>query len=583
MTASLRALARWLELRSFGLNPEQVNMADGIRAAVAVAVPLILVLASGQTQFGWAIFAAFWTCLANAAGPKKVRRRLLIAFVLEGMIVSFISSYYAGLGSFPGFAIAPLLIVATTMLPMLKLASPTGAMLLGVVAVVATSYPRTSTGAGMLALVFLCGGSWANLLLLWLWPINRWQPTKKAIFGVYDRLSDMLEGLIAVGDGQHPDRVWHPNHAQHRRAVRAAIERASSQLNTLVDNAKEEDADENNMADKAKLIALDNQLALAEVFFRTSIALDHLFQIDTSPPNNRILAAEAILSVLETTKTIMTTQHQESLDLAEQVKVLNLAASGIGDEARCILDSLAKALTRFQTASTSGEKQRTSRITTPVPANQKEAIRPLLLLQSGSRTAASVSIVHLVAHFLNLGYPYWASMAVIVVMQPGMRMTWSRSLERILGSMIGGLIASLALGFIANPGVLVVCAMLAATITLAVRTVNYTLFVTFLTLLFVIVIELLQAGAGLASARILDNVVGSSTAILTALLLWPDSGEQISELITKALAANRGCCARQGYCRHFPCAQNCRSGQYRGRNRPVRGGRIATLESWPDE
>jgi hypothetical protein len=51
----LRRLARVLEVRAIGLVPEHFNPQEGLRAAVAVGVPLLLVLASGRYAWGWSI------------------------------------------------------------------------------------------------------------------------------------------------------------------------------------------------------------------------------------------------------------------------------------------------------------------------------------------------------------------------------------------------------------------------------------------------------------------------------------------------------------------------------------------------
>ena len=124
-------------------------------------------------------------------------------------------------------------------------------------------------------------------------------------------------------------------------------------------------------------------------------------------------------------------------------------------------------------------------------------------------------------------------------MQPGMRTTWTRSIERILGTVLGGLAALALLHTVTAPIALILIVVTLAGLTIAVRSVSYTVFVTTLTLLFVTVVELLQVGAGVASARVLDNVVGSLTAIVSAILLWPDSSERISDLIAAALEANQ--------------------------------------------
>lgn len=56
--ASLRRAVRWLELRSFSLAPENFSQAEGLRAALAVCLPLLLVLASGRRDYGWAVCQA---------------------------------------------------------------------------------------------------------------------------------------------------------------------------------------------------------------------------------------------------------------------------------------------------------------------------------------------------------------------------------------------------------------------------------------------------------------------------------------------------------------------------------------------
>ena len=73
---------------------------------------------------------------------------------------------------------------------------------------------------------------------------------------------------------------------------------------------------------------------------------------------------------------------------------------------------------------------------------------------------------------------------------------------------------------------------------MSLRSVNYTVFVAFLTMLFILVTELLQPGAGIASARMLDNVIGSIAALLAVLLLWPDFGASPTERIRSGIAAN---------------------------------------------
>jgi hypothetical protein len=81
--AWMRRRGRWLELHAIALTPDHFLLENGVRAAFIVAMPLLLIIATGQSQFGWAIFAAF--CLADTGGPERTRRALLSSFVaLDG-------------------------------------------------------------------------------------------------------------------------------------------------------------------------------------------------------------------------------------------------------------------------------------------------------------------------------------------------------------------------------------------------------------------------------------------------------------------------------------------------------------------
>lgn len=139
----------------------------------------------------------------------------------------------------------------------------------------------------------------------------------------------------------------------------------------------------------------------------------------------------------------------------------------------------------------------------------KRRVNPKIAL----RQTAGVVWVYYTAMAFGLGYPYWASMAVIVVLQGGARITWTRGLERIIGSLLGGSVALILLNATHNEAILSLVGIMLAAVAIALRSVNYTVFVVFLTMLFIIVTEMLQPGTGIASARILDNAVGSIAAM----------------------------------------------------------------------
>ena len=65
------------------------------------------------------------------------------------------------------------------------------------------------------------------------------------------------------------------------------------------------------------------------------------------------------------------------------------------------------------------------------------------------------------------------------------------------------------------------------------------MFVFFLTPLFVLVSELLQPGTGIASARMINNLVGSLIGVTASFLLWPDHDSRTTaDVLSDAVTAN---------------------------------------------
>ena len=113
-----------------------------------------------------------------------------------------------------------------------------------------------------LAMAFLAGAAWSYLLIAVFWRINAYDPLRRAGRAVSARLSDMAEYLAELGDGPHRDARWHGDHAEHRRAVRLAIERFREVLIRYEGEAS------------GPVTAARRDIAAAEAMFGVLLALD---------------------------------------------------------------------------------------------------------------------------------------------------------------------------------------------------------------------------------------------------------------------------------------------------------------------
>lgn len=137
-------------------------------------------------------------------------------------------------------------------------------------------------------------------------------------------------------------------------------------------------------------------------------------------------------------------------------------------------------------------------------------------------TAGAVLITYFVVHRLAIPNPQWATIAAVVVSKPDERSSRFRTLERVAGSIIGGAAATGITLLVKDPWLLTMILFPLAAAAIALRSVNYTLFVCFLTPLFVIVADIMAPGLAYttSSARAADNLLGSILAWLGCALLW---------------------------------------------------------------
>ncbi|MBO0662274.1 FUSC family protein [Jiella sp. MQZ9-1] len=522
---ALRRAARRLELRSVGLIPEHFNPMEGYRAAVAVAVPLAVAAATARADFGWAVFAAFWTCLCDGPGPDRLHRRVLAIFVAGGALIALAGSWLASLSPAAGMAVGPLLVFLAILGGAKIRHSGLLGTLLAVVGVVAVGFPHPFEMALIQAGAFLGGAAWAYLLINWLWPIDPLLPLSRASDAVIVRLWDMADSLVTLGAKPHRDQRWHSEYAEHRRAVRLSIERLRVGL-------------ERYQSESGSVAPFQRALAAAETLFGALIALDQAFIDREGLARERLALARSYSRALLTWRlarrgrTLDMAAIHSSLARANRLRGHVTGAVFIGC-ARALETALSTLAAPAGTASASSDAGFDAGLA-PSPQRPSAAA-----LRQALRQSLGLIAVYGAALALKLGYPYWAAMAVVVVLQGGARVTWARCLERILGSLLGGGIALIVLHAVGAPTFLWALAVMLGAAAIALRSVNYTIFVVFLTMLFVIVTEMLEPGGGIASARMLDNVIGSLAALLAVFLLWPDFGASLNERIRDGIAANR--------------------------------------------
>ncbi|HTQ71670.1 MAG TPA: FUSC family protein [Acidocella sp.] len=518
LAESAYRLSRVLESRSFGLTPEQVGIAEGLRAATAVAVMVGLAYGLGRPWLAWAAFGAFWCCLADPGGRDKTRLLAISGFALAGAVVlPCVSIAGAGGPVFGGLVM--LALVFLTNLPRAWGATATvPGILVSVVAVVGVDYPRTPAGALILTGAFLLGCLWALLLCLVLWRIHPHAPVRRAASSIFAREAAMVGEFLALARHGGADVASRQAlNAAHRRSVRLAIERGRAAVARLESgHARHE-------------LAVD----CADRLFAVLIALGHGLVVEEAP--------RPLPFCLWTLREALLEAERQAATRAFDGTRLAAYAAALAQDAAALPAAQARAMSLSASALAAYAKGPEAQSAHPVADAASPGRISAPILRHAARVTVAVGVAYLLVSWLGLAFSYWATMATVMVMQPLAEATWPRSLERIIGSVGGGVLAALLIALLPAKLLLLAVIFPLAALAIAFKSVNYTVFVLFLTALFVLVIDMLQPGGGIPAARVLNNVIGALVGVAGVLWLWPERRQGgLRALLAAAIRANLG-------------------------------------------
>lgn len=522
--ANLARLPVSLDLRA-------LSVAEGVRAALSVAV---IVAANEWADFpplSEAALAALLTCLCDAGGPIRRRVPALLAFAAIG------ASLTAGLGLLRSAGLpvvvpcACLVIFCTSFARVWGQSALQVGNLLTVVAVLAMDRTISLDHAGVLAASFVGGSLWALLLTMVIWRIHPFRPARRAVAEVFRRMGVLagdLSGLIAAAPNlpAPASEAWTEHARGHHRHVRDAIEAARTLVIDTV-RARGPSSARSNQT----LI----QMEAADQVFGALIALSDVLEF--AGPDSR--AAARLLHTLRLLLAAIaddTAADHPADDAGRRAMVERLLdiLTGIGrrDAALAgVTDALAE---RLRVAAL---------LTTPaglVPGTgqgsgagwRERFMRPLRANLSGSsasfrhaiRAAVAAGPALVITSMSGNAYAHWLTITLVLTMQPFFALTWQRAVERIIGTVLGGVVAAGLALMIDSPLATAAALFPLAVMAFAVRYVSFGLFMACMTPLVVLLSEIGRPGESellIAGMRALYTVLGGVLAVLGCAVLWP--------------------------------------------------------------
>jgi len=507
----------------------QADLSEGLRAAFASTVMLLLGNLLHMPEFSWAAIGAFWTCLADAAGSNRMRFASMGIFALLSTLCGGISAYASGCGI---VAAAGAVFIFSGLAALARIwgsASAQVAILAATACVVMVDRPiHGSSGSLRFLTLYLLGCGFATVLSF-----------TAAIRLTYSRLADIASDSARLLKQDRADfQAWASHALLFRGQARTAIEGARRAL-ARVPATK---SDRRDMYNSLFLALADSEQIFAYLIAITDACERGHHHLPN--PQRAARALEALADMLSRLAHAIADrpwehsrrQHDRLHSLARQLEM----ALGEHIELRFDVDFSELEPNPIEQASWSSAAILNFKRGI---ASLKANISPQSIgARHAGRVAVAATIAFLTVRSLHLPFGYWATMATLLILQPSIASSWPRSIERAAGSIVGGLLAA-AIGMAVHSPIaisLVVFPLVCAT--MAFRRVSYSLFVLFITPSFVLVADFaVRGGAEIAYAiiRLENNVFGCVIALLATFFLWPTrEPASFKQRLAEAVAAN---------------------------------------------
>jgi len=156
------------------------------------------------------------------------------------------------------------------------------------------------------------------------------------------------------------------------------------------------------------------------------------------------------------------------------------------------------------------------------------------------RLAITVMLGYGIGLYFDLQNPYWIILTIIIIMRPSYGLTKNRSKDRVIGTLIGAVIASGLVIYINNIYVYGALGVLCLVLAFSIQEKNYKAAAAFVTLNVIFIYAILEPNISkVIQFRVIDTIIGAALSYIAMRLIFPAwSFMEIGDAMKDGLKAN---------------------------------------------
>ncbi|MCP3138912.1 FUSC family protein [Pyxidicoccus xibeiensis] len=547
------------------VEPGRPALGAGLRAALAVGVPMVAAAVLHLPAATWMGMAGLFVALVDRGGPYRERALTMGTLTVLGAWVSLGSAFL----HLPSWAAVVVTLCWVAACGFLRSYGDTPG-LMGVVlanyGVVSLALPAKDLSEALVrGGLFLVGGAWAMLLALLLWPLRPYRPVRLAIARCYREVAARADAVSRWPLSGPDAQVPHENGPGSQGRVRQQLEAARAALaSTRRGRAGESGRGEHMLvllegADALlpALTALTETLELAprEPRYHALRAEVQRALGDLASDGRRIARAlEKEWDARESSSWDVERVHRalSALDAEGEVPMQARAAYAHAGGLLRRLREYSRALLDVAARLEEGGPMPADLPVVPGPgvgaAPKRSWLGPLrdnlgtgsVIFRHALRLGIAAALATALIRGLGLNHGYWVIITVIVVLQPYSGLTFQRGLQRAAGTLLGAALAAGLVALVKDPGIILLAIVVLFAIAISVQPLSLSAFQVLLTPALVLLAELQSGDWDLAGVRILNTLLGGVLALASARLLWPSPEHlRFPEQVASALRADR--------------------------------------------